>query len=365
MREILSTSTETSPTIYGLTIDKLTDWVESVDEKKFRAKQIWDWLYRQRVQTFEEMTNLSVRIIDKLNENFIMNPLQQVVVQESADGTVKYLFMLPDHMMIETVLMRQSYGLSVCVTTQVGCNMGCTFCASGILKKERDVTAGEIVAQIMLVQKYFDERKLDERVSHIVVMGIGEPFENYNNLMNFLHIVNNDNGLAIGARHITVSTCGFNPKKIREFAHEDLQINLAISLHAPNNELRSSLMRVNRNAPLERLFEAIDYYTETTNRRVTYEYIMLSGVNDSSQVAQELADLIKPRNKLSYVNLIPYNPVAEYIKYERSAKDNVTKFYDILKKNGVNCVVRQEHGADIDAACGQLRSKNIKKEVLA
>jgi 23S rRNA (adenine2503-C2)-methyltransferase len=362
MKEMTSVE---KPTIYGLTIAALTEWVESAGEKKFRAKQIWDWLYRSRVQTFEEMTNLSASVVEKLNESFIMNPLQQVVVQESEDGTVKYLFMLPDRMMIETVLMRQSYGLSVCVTTQVGCNMGCTFCASGILKKERDVTAGEIVAQIMLVQKYFDERGLDERVSHVVVMGIGEPFENYGNLMDFLYIINNDNGLAIGARHITVSTCGFNPKKIREFAHEDLQINLAISLHAPNNDLRSSLMRINRSVPLEKLFDAIDYYTETTNRRVTYEYIMLSGVNDTPEVAQELANWIKPRNKLAYVNLIPYNPVAEHIKYERSRKDDVLKFYDVLKKNGINCVIRQEHGADIDAACGQLRSKNIEKKVIA
>ena len=179
--------------------------------------------------------------------------------------------------------------------------------------------------------------------------------------MNFLRVINDDNGLAIGARHITVSTCGFMPAKIKEFAHENLQINLAISLHAPNNELRTSLMRITRNAPLEKLFEAIDYYTETTDRRVTYEYIMLSGENDSPEIAQQLADLIKPRNKLSYVNLIPYNPVAEHIKYERSTKDNTAKFYDVLKKNGINCVVRQEHGTDIDAACGQLRSKQIKK----
>ena len=173
-------------TIYGLTRDQLIDWAIENGEKKFRATQVWDWLYRKRVQTFEEMTNLSKDFIAKLNAHFIMNPLEQVVVQESEDGTVKYLFMLPDKMMIETVLMRQSYGLSVCVTTQVGCNMGCTFCASGILKKERDVTAGEIVAQIMLVQKYFDEKGQDERVSHVVVMGIGEPFDNYVNLMNFL-----------------------------------------------------------------------------------------------------------------------------------------------------------------------------------
>ncbi|QPS70908.1 23S rRNA (adenine(2503)-C(2))-methyltransferase RlmN [Lactococcus garvieae] len=348
-------------TIYGLTRDQLIAWAIENDEKKFRATQVWDWLYRKRVQTFEEMTNLSKDFIAKLNEHFIMNPLEQVVVQESEDGTVKYLFMLPDKMMIETVLMRQSYGLSVCVTTQVGCNMGCTFCASGILKKERDVTAGEIVAQIMLVQKYFDEKGLDERVSHVVVMGIGEPFDNYVNLMNFLRTINDDNGLAIGARHITVSTCGFMPAKIKEFANENLQVNLAISLHAPNNDLRTSLMRITRSAPLEKLFEAIDYYTETTNRRVTYEYIMLSGENDTPEIAQELADLIKPRNKLSYVNLIPYNPVAEHIKYERSTRSDTTKFYDVLKKNGINCVVRQEHGTDIDAACGQLRSKQIRK----
>ncbi|MCL2681055.1 MAG: 23S rRNA (adenine(2503)-C(2))-methyltransferase RlmN [Streptococcaceae bacterium] len=353
---------ENKESIYGLTREQLSEWAEANGEKKFRATQIWEWLYRQRVQSFEEMTNLSKDLISKLNEQFILNPLEQVVVQESADGTVKYLFVLPDKMMIETVLMRQPYGLSVCVTTQVGCNMGCTFCASGILKKERDVTAGEIVAQIMLVQKYFDERESDERVSHVVVMGIGEPFENYAHLMNFLKIINDDKGLAIGARHITVSTCGFMPKRVEEFAHEGLQVNLAISLHAPNNELRTSLMRITRNAPLEKLFESIDYYTETTGRRVTYEYIMLSGVNDSPEVAQELANLIKPRKKLAYVNLIPYNPVAEHIKYERSTNDNVLKFYDILKKNGVNCVIRQEHGTDIDAACGQLRSKNIEKK---
>lgn len=348
-------------TIYGLTRDQLIDWAIENGEKKFRATQVWDWLYRKRVQTFEEMTNLSKDFIAKLNAHFIMNPLEQVVVQESEDGTVKYLFMLPDKMMIETVLMRQSYGLSVCVTTQVGCNMGCTFCASGILKKERDVTAGEIVAQIMLVQKYFDEKGQDERVSHVVVMGIGEPFDNYVNLMNFLRTINDDNGLAIGARHITVSTCGFMPAKIKEFANENLQVNLAISLHAPNNELRTSLMRITRSAPLEKLFDAIDYYTEITNRRVTYEYIMLSGENDTPEIAQELADLIKPRNKLSYVNLIPYNPVAEHIKYERSTRNDTAKFYDVLKKNGINCVVRQEHGTDIDAACGQLRSKQIRK----
>lgn len=349
--------------IYGLTREALIDWFLGHSEKKFRATQVWEWLYRKHVQTFEEMTNLSKELIAKLNASFIINPLQQVVVQESGDGTVKYLFQLPDKMMIETVLMRQPYGLSVCVTTQVGCDMGCTFCASGILKKERDVTAGEIVAQIILVQKDLDARDVNERVSHVVVMGIGEPFDNYGNIMTFLRIINDDNGLAIGARHITVSTCGFMPQKIRDFAHEGLQVNLAISLHAPNNELRTSLMHINRNAPIEKLFDAIDYYTETTNRRITFEYIMLSGVNDTPDIAQQLAILLKPRARVAYVNLIPYNPVAEHIKYERSSPDAVLKFYDVLKKNGVNVVIRQEHGTDIDAACGQLRSKQLTKEI--
>lgn len=212
--------------------------------EKFRATQIWDWLYRKRVQTFEEMTNLSKDFIAVLNASFCLNPLKQRIVQAS-DGTVKYLFELPDGMLIETVLMRQHYGLSVCVTTQVGCNIGCTFCASGLIKKQRDLTSGEIVAQIMLVQKYFDERQQDERVSHVVVMGIGEPFDNYTNVLKFLRTINDDNGLAIGARHITVSTSGL-AHKIRDFANEGVQVNLAVSLHAPNNELRSSIMRINR-----------------------------------------------------------------------------------------------------------------------
>lgn len=352
------------PSIYGLTHEALTEWMLASDEKKFRATQVWEWLYKKRVQTFEEMTNLGDSLIAKLNDAFILNPLTQIVVQEAEDGTVKYLFQLPDRMMIETVLMRQPYGLSVCVTTQVGCNMGCTFCASGILKKERDVTAGEIVSQIMLVQKYFDDKGEGERVSHVVVMGIGEPFDNYTHLMNFLRVINDDNGLAIGARHITVSTCGFMPQKIRDFAHEGLQVNLAISLHAPNNELRTSLMHINRAQPLEKLFDAIDYYTETTNRRITFEYIMLSGINDTPEIARQLAEWMRPRKRVAYVNLIPYNPVAEHIKYERSSNETVLAFYDVLKKNGVNVVIRQEHGTDIDAACGQLRSKQMKKEAV-
>lgn len=349
------------PSIYGLTRDELIEWAIEHGEKKFRATQIWDWLYRKRVQSFEEMTNISKDFIAILNENFCVNPLKQRVVQEASDGTVKYLFELPDGMLIETVLMRQHYGLSVCVTSQVGCNIGCSFCASGLIKKQRDLTSGEITSQIMMVQKYFDERGQDERVSHVVVMGIGEPFDNYDNVLRFVRTINNDNGLAIGARHITISTSGL-AHKIREFAHESLQVNLAVSLHAPNNELRSQIMRINRSFPLEKLFAAIEYYVETTNRRVTFEYIMLNDVNDSPENAQELADLTKKIRKLSYINLIPYNPVSEHDQYCRSSKEHVAAFYDVLKKNGVNCVVRQEHGTDIDAACGQLRSNTMKRD---
>lgn len=349
------------PSIYGLRREELVEWFIEHGEKKFRATQVWEWLYRQRISEFSEMSNISKQTITLLEENFIINPLKQLVVQEASDGTVKYLFELPDHLMIETVLMRQEYGLSVCVTTQVGCNIGCTFCASGLLKKQRDLTAGEIVAQIMLVQHYFDERAEDERVSHVVVMGIGEPFDNYDNVMNFLHVINDDKGMAIGARHITVSTSGLVPK-IRKFAENGLQVNLAISLHAPNNEVRSSIMRINRSFPIEKLMAAVDFYIEQTNRRVTFEYIMLSGVNDRPEHAQELADLMKDKKKLVYVNLIPYNPVSEHDQYSRSSKTDVLRFYDVLKKNGINCVVRKEHGTDIDAACGQLRSKQMKKE---
>ncbi|MGT2754419.1 23S rRNA (adenine(2503)-C(2))-methyltransferase RlmN [Streptococcus ovis] len=349
------------PSIYGLSRQQLTDWALENGEKKFRATQIWEWLYQKRVQTFEEMTNLPKSLMEKLAATFVVNPLQQRIVQESADGTVKYLFELPDGMLIETVLMRQHYGLSVCVTTQVGCNIGCSFCASGLIPKQRDLTSGEIVAQIMLVQKYFDERNQGERVSHIVVMGIGEPLDNYENVMTFLRVVNDDKGLAIGARHITVSTSGLAPK-IREFAREGVQVNLAVSLHAPNNDIRSRMMRINRRIPIETLFEAIEDYIAVTNRRVTFEYIMLNEVNDGVEQAQELADLTKKIRKLSYINLIPYNPVSEHDQYSRSTPERVAAFYDRLKKNGVNCVVRQEHGTDIDAACGQLRSKTLKDD---
>lgn len=347
--------------IYGLTQEQLTDWFIEQGEKTFRAKQVWDWLYVKRVSYFDEMTNINKQTRQLLADHFAIETLTEEIKQESKDGTIKFLFKLADGHLIETVLMRFSYGLSACVTTQVGCNIGCTFCASGLLKKSRDLTSGEIVEQIMKIQKYLDRQEKNERVSHIVVMGIGEPFDNYDHTMSFLRIVNDQEGLSIGARHITVSTSGL-AHKIRAFADEQLQVNLAISLHAPNDELRTQIMKINKAFPIAKLMDAIDYYLAKTNRRVTFEYILLKGVNDHQEEALQLAELLKNKRHLSYVNLIPYNPVEEHNQYERSEKQAIVKFYETLLKAGINCGVRVEQGSDIDAACGQLRSKQMKKQ---
>ncbi|GEL76401.1 23S rRNA (adenine(2503)-C(2))-methyltransferase RlmN [Tenuibacillus multivorans] len=345
--------------IYGLTYEQLKDWLVESGQKRFRADQVWDWLYRKRVKSFSDMKNVNKETIQLLEDNYVVQTLKETIKQESKDGTIKFLFELEDGNYIETVLMRFDYGLSVCVTTQVGCNIGCSFCASGILRKNRDLSSGEIVEQIMNVQHHLDERGDQERVSHIVVMGIGEPFDNYNNTLDFLRIVNDQNGLSIGARHITVSTSGL-VDKIYQFADENLQVNLALSLHAPNNDLRTQIMKINKAFPLEKLMPAIDYYLEKNNRRITFEYILLDDVNDHVEEANQLVDLLKDKRHLSYVNLIPYNPVADH-PYERSRKKNILKFYETLLENGINCGVRVEQGSDIDAACGQLRSKQIEK----
>ena len=346
--------------IYGLTPEQLTDWLVANGQKRFRADQIWDWLYKKRITNFSDMKNINKDCIELLDEHYYIESLEQTVKQESADGTIKFLFKMQDGNLIETVLMKFPYGYSVCVTTQVGCNIGCSFCASGLLKKSRDLTGGEIVEQIMKVQHHLDAKELDERVSHIVVMGIGEPFDNYTNLMDFLRVVNAQKGLGIGARHITVSTSG-NPKRIREFANENIQINLAVSLHAPNNDLRTQVMKINKAFPIEMLMDSIDYYLETTNRRITFEYILLNDVNDHVEEAQQLAKLLENKRHLSYVNLIPYNPVDEHGQYSRSTPEAINAFYETLKRRGINCGVRHEQGTDIDAACGQLRSKQMKK----
>src|SRR5690625_2124670 len=242
--------------IYNLTFVQLTDWMQEKGEQKFRAAQVWDWLYKKRVTSFEAMNNVNKKCRQLLEDEFILSSMDVELQQESADGTIKFLFKLTDGNLIKTVLMRHHYGLSICVTTQVCCNIGCTFCASGILSKNRDLTAGEIVEQIVHVQKFLDRRHKDERVSHIVVMGIGEPFDNFENLVQFLSIVNDQNGLSIGARHITVSTSGL-AHKIYEFADLGIQVNLAISLHAPNDELRTSIMKINRAFPIEKLMAAV------------------------------------------------------------------------------------------------------------
>ncbi len=346
--------------IYGLTFDQLSAWLMERGHKVFRASQVWDWLYIKRVKNFSEMTNVNKECIQLLDENFFIETLEEHLKQESADGTIKFLFKLQDGNLIETVLMRHKYGLSVCVTTQVGCNIGCSFCASGLLKKSRDLSSGEIVEQIMAVQHHLDQAGNGERVSHVVVMGIGEPFDNFVNLIDFLRVLIDQKGLAIGARHITVSTSGI-VDKIYEFADLKMQVNLAVSLHAPNNELRTRIMKINRALPIEKLMKAVNYYWEKTNRRITFEYILLRDVNDHKEEALQLAKLIGNQRHLAYVNLIPYNPVDEHSQYQRSDQDSVQTFYETLRKQGITCVVRQEQGTDIDAACGQLRSKQIKK----
>ncbi|MGM9955095.1 MAG: 23S rRNA (adenine(2503)-C(2))-methyltransferase RlmN [Peribacillus sp.] len=346
--------------IYGLTFEQLTAWLLEHGHKKFRATQVWEWLYRTRVTDFSEMTDVNKECIQLLEENFVIQTLTEHVKQESADGTIKFLFKLLDGNLIETVMMRHKYGISVCVTTQVGCNIGCSFCASGLLAKSRDLTAGEIVEQIMNVQLHLDQLGQADIVSHVVVMGIGEPFDNFDNMIDFLKVIMDHKGLAIAARRITVSTSGL-ANKIYEFTDTQLQVNLAISLHAPNNELRTRIMKINRGIPIEKLMKSLDYYLEKTNRRITIEYILLRDVNDHREEAEQLAELLDDKKHRLYVNLIPYNPVDEHSQYQRSEKESVLAFYDTLKKRGVNCKIRQEHGTDIDAACGQLRSKQIKK----
>ena len=333
------------PNIYNFTYENLEEKLISLGEKKFRTRQIWQWLYEKRVKSFDEMRNLSSELISKLKDNFSFDYIEIVTAQRS-DSTNKYLFKLKDGNFIEAVLMKHDYGLSVCVSSQVGCNMGCAFCESGRLKKVRNLESFEIIEQILLISE-----DINERISSIVIMGIGEPFDNYDNIINFIKIVNNPFGLAIGARHITVSTCGIIPK-IQEFMNLDLQVNLAISLHAPTNVLRSKIMPINNAYPLDDLVNTLKEYIAKTNRRVTIEYVMLNNVNDSLEDARNLANLIKGMNV--YVNLIPYNETS-HLDFKRS--DKINYFYDTLKKEGINVTIRKEFGGKIDAACGQLRGK--------
>ena len=332
--------------IYGKTLKELENYFLDIGEKKFKAIQVYDWLYKKRVHSFDEMTNVKKSVIEKLKEDFNMNKLNILRVQNGKD-VHKYLFELDDGQKVEAVLMNHDYGNSLCVSTQVGCNMGCAFCESGRLKKVRNLETYEMVLQLLLV-----EEDLGVRISHVVLMGIGEPFDNYDNVMRFIDIINSDYGTAIGARHITVSTCGIVPK-IREFTKGKRQVNLAISLHAPNDKLRSKLMKINKVYPLNEVMDAIKEYLRVTNRKVTFEYIMLDGINDSDECAIELAHLLK--GLTAYVNLIPYNETS-HIEFKKTSRDKIMDFYDILKKNKINVTVRKEFGSEVSAACGQLRS---------
>ncbi|MEK5497100.1 MULTISPECIES: 23S rRNA (adenine(2503)-C(2))-methyltransferase RlmN [Bacillus] len=344
------------PSIYSFELNEIKEWLKEQGEKPFRATQIFEWLYEKRVTSFDEMSNLSKELREKLKDQFAITTLKTVIKQTSQDGTIKFLFELHDGYTIETVLMRHEYGNSVCVTTQVGCRIGCTFCASTLGGLKRNLEAGEIVAQVLKVQQALDET--DERVSSVVIMGIGEPFDNFDEMLAFLKIINHDNGLNIGARHITVSTSGIIPK-IYQFADEQMQINFAVSLHAPNTEIRSRLMPINKAYKLPKLMEAIEYYIQKTGRRVSFEYGLFGGVNDQVHHAEELADLLKGIK--CHVNLIPVNYVPER-DYVRTPREQIFLFEKTLKERGVNVTIRREQGHDIDAACGQLRAKERQEE---
>lgn len=338
--------------IYNYSREKLDTYFLNKGLTKYRSTQVFEALYKQQVKDFFEITSLKLELREELSKDFSISSLDVVREQRSIDGTIKYLFGLEDKVLIETVLMKHNYGYSVCITTQAGCNMGCSFCASGLIKKQRNLTTAEMVLQVLEVDRRLKEE--GKRVSHIVLMGIGEPFDNYENVIEFLKIVNYPKGLQIGSRHITVSTCGIVPK-IYEFAEFPLQVNLAISLHFADDVKRSKYMKINKAYNIKDLMDALDYYIEKTNRRITFEYILLKDINDTLEDANNLVELIK--NKNAYVNLIPYNDTNFFM---RSTKEQTHKFYDYLKKNGINVTLRKEQGHDIDAACGQLRLKEVR-----
>ena len=338
--------------LYGYKLEDLEELMISLGQKKYRATQIFKWIYERGVTNFDEMSDISLSFREVLKNEFTLSIPIIYKKQVSSDGTIKLLLSLGDDSKIETVLMRYNYGLVACVTSQVGCNMGCAFCASGLFKKQRNLEVHELVGQILVLNNLLKEE--NKKITHVVVMGTGEPFDNYDNVMKFIRILNNPHGFAIGARHLTVSTCGL-VEKIREYANEGIQINLAISLHAPSDKIRNKIMPISLKYPLDQLMDAVKYYEATAKRRVTFEYILLEDINDSIENAKELAKLIK--GTTSYVNLIPYNPVGE-LKYKRTSGNRVHRFMDTLIKEGVNVTVRKEFGTDIDAACGQLRAKN-------
>ncbi len=339
--------------IYDLTLKEFEDYFISNNDKKFRATQIYDYLYKKRETDIDKMSNIGKTTKEMLKKDFDFFKLKIVKKQEDK-GVKKYLFELKDKNYIESVVMYHDYGISICVSSQIGCNMGCAFCESGRLKKVRNLESYEIVEQILLV-----EEDIKTRISHVVIMGIGEPFDNYDNVMRFIRIINEGKGIDIGSRHITISTCGIVPG-IEKFMNEEGQVNLAISLHAPNDVIRDKIMTINKAYNIKSLLDTVKKYIQKTNRRVTFEYILLENVNDSNECALELSKLLHGIN--CYVNLIPYNET-ENIGFKRTKTEQILKFYDILKKNKINVTIRKEFGSKVDAACGQLRANNSNKEV--
>lgn len=336
--------------LYGLTRQELEQYFVRIGEKKFKATQVFEWLYQHRVNSMEEFSNIKKEIREQLQKDFSLE-LPKVIKREVDTDVEKYLFELEDQERIEAVLMRHNYGLSVCVSSEVGCNMGCKFCESGRLKKVRNLETHEMVGQILVI-----ESLIKERISSVVIMGIGEPLDNYDNVIGFIKIINDAKGIAIGARHITLSTCGIIPK-IKDLSDLEIQINLAISLHAPNDTLRNKLMPINKAYPLKELIKTIKDYIKKTNRRVTIEYILLKDVNDKKEHAKELANLLRGMN--IYVNLIPYNET-NHIEFKKSDKQTIDDFYETLQQEKIQVTVRREFGSSISAACGQLRSKEVK-----
>ncbi len=335
-------------------LDMLKEEMKLIDEKPFRAEQIFTWLYRDKVDSFDDMTNLSKELREKLKENYFFGNFKIEKKLESIDGTKKYLFNLcdDDGNMIESVLMQYHHGFTICVSSQVGCKMGCKFCASTGIPFGRNLEAGEIIEQLLEIEK---DAKVE--ISNIVFMGIGEPLDNYDNVMEAIKIFNNPKGLNIGARHISISTSGLVPR-IYDLADRKMQCTLSISLHASNNKTRSSMMPVNNVYPIEELMKACNYYIEKTNKRISFEYALAKDNNDNIEDAKELAKLLK--GMLAHVNLIPINKIEDG-KFDKSSNENIIKFRDYLNDHGIVATIRRELGSDIDAACGQLRKQNLKK----
>ena len=333
----------------------MTEEFLALGQTKYRSKQLFTWVYQKNVLDFDQMTDISKDFRAVLKERYCLDLPRIHTRQDAEDGTIKLLVEMEDGAKVETVLMPYNYGDAICVSSQVGCNMGCAFCASGLHRKTRNLTSAEMMGEVLVMNEIL--REWGRHVTHIVVMGTGEPFDNYDNVMAFIKVANDQNGLAIGARHITVSTCGLCDG-IRKYGKEGIQINLAISLHAPNDQIRNQIMPISRGYPMDQLMDAIKDYETNAGRRVTFEYIMLAGLNDSLAQADELADLIHKYGIFAYVNLIPYNEVKEK-PFKRSPHSQIKAFADRLMKRGINTTVRKEFGGDIDAACGQLRSKVI------